>query len=114
MATLLERRGSLESLIHVNTPTPNPGHQAAIRLLLIEDNPDDAFLLRQLLRNAPIPFEIEEAPLLAAGLERLDPRRDRSGDERSLFARRKRDRYLSSVGGPSCAHTDHRAEWSPR
>jgi len=42
----------------VNTPTPIPGHQAAIRLLLIEDNPDDALLFRQLLRHAPIPFEI--------------------------------------------------------
>jgi sigma-B regulation protein RsbU (phosphoserine phosphatase) len=71
-ARLLEHGALSESLIYVNTPTPNPGNQAAIRLLLIEDNPDDAFLLRELLRGAPVPFEIEETPWLAAGLERLN------------------------------------------
>jgi sigma-B regulation protein RsbU (phosphoserine phosphatase) len=70
-APLLERGPLLESLIDVNTPTPIPGSQAALRLLLIEDNPDDALLFRQLLRHAPIPFEIEEAPRIAEGLERL-------------------------------------------
>ena len=71
-APLLEHAALLESLIHVKIPTPIPGSLAAIRLLLIEDNPDDALLLRQLLRNAPIPFEIEEAARLAGGLELLN------------------------------------------
>jgi len=39
---------------------------------LVEDNPDDAFLLRELLRDAPIRFIIEDTPFLSKALERLN------------------------------------------
>jgi len=68
----LEQTAYQESLIRVNTPTPFPASQQSIRLLLVEDNPDDAFLLRELLRDAPIPFVIEETSWLSAALDRLN------------------------------------------
>ena len=42
------------------------------RVLLIEDNPGDARLIREMLAEVPgAPFEIECAGRLAEGLERL-------------------------------------------
>ncbi|MDB6155840.1 MAG: putative sensor protein [Chthoniobacteraceae bacterium] len=46
--------------------------QAFIRVLLIEDNPGDVFLLSEMLRDAPIRFEIESVSRLSEALDRLD------------------------------------------
>ena len=45
---------------------------APTRILLIEDNPDDARLLRKMLIEARrFPFDLQHADRLSAGLERL-------------------------------------------
>jgi sigma-B regulation protein RsbU (phosphoserine phosphatase) len=43
-----------------------------IRVLLVEDNPGDAFLLTEMLEDAPIAFEISNVPRLSDALKRLD------------------------------------------
>lgn len=44
----------------------------AIRLLLIEDNPGDARLIEEILREAPVPVSLEHASSLKAGMQKLD------------------------------------------
>lgn len=51
---------------------PPPPSAEPIRLLLIEDNPGDAFLLSELLGEAPVPFTIEIVERMDRALERLD------------------------------------------
>lgn len=48
------------------TPSPPP-----IRVLLVEDNPGDVFLLTEILGEAPIPFEVEQCARLSDAVQRL-------------------------------------------
>ncbi len=67
---------------HTDTSQPDPGATAAgslfltdeaLRVLVVEDNPGDARLIREALRAAPagVRFAVEEAPRLAEALEQL-------------------------------------------
>lgn len=50
--------------------------QTHLRVLLVEDSPDDAFLLRRTLRDAsPVSFETDWVEDLASGVERLEQAR---------------------------------------
>lgn len=56
----------------MNTPSPNDAGTQPIRVLLVEDNPGDVFLLREMLGEAPIPFAVENVARMSEALERLD------------------------------------------
>ena len=51
--------------------TAKPSARLPIRLLLIEDDEDDVFLLRELLSQAAVAFAIESAGTIAAAVQRL-------------------------------------------
>jgi DNA-binding response OmpR family regulator len=61
------------------TATFHPGrssHQEAYRLLLIEDNPDDATLIQEILRDIPdIGFDIHWANQLKDGFQQMETNR---------------------------------------
>ena len=46
-------------------------HCTPIRLLLIEDDERDVFLLKELLAESSVPFEIETAPSMLHAIKRL-------------------------------------------
>jgi signal transduction histidine kinase len=48
------------------------GSEKTRKVLLIEDNPGDAYLIREMLQSAGTSFEMEWVEKLTAGLERLD------------------------------------------
>lgn len=52
-------------------PTSTPGPADSIRILLIEDNADEARRLRKLLENAPVEFQIIQVARLSTALKRL-------------------------------------------
>jgi PAS domain S-box-containing protein len=55
-----------------HAPEETPGEADPIRVLLVEDDPDDALLLRDALAEAEgRPFRVQHADRLAAGLTRL-------------------------------------------
>lgn len=55
----------------MDKPEQSPQPQL-IRLLIIEDDPNDAFLLKELLSESQTGFEIETADTMALALKRLD------------------------------------------
>ena len=60
------------SIAPVNQAPPNQSLPAPIRVLLVEDNAGDAFLLGELLADAPVTFAVETVERLATALQRLD------------------------------------------
>ncbi len=55
----------------MNQGPPDESPSAPIRILLIEDDPGDAFLLGELLSGAPVAFGLENVERLSTALERL-------------------------------------------
>src|SRR5690606_4850645 len=59
-------------LVHDREAPPGLMNEAAIRILLVEDNPGDARLLRELLRDADsLAFEMTHVQRLADGIARV-------------------------------------------
>jgi len=55
------------------TPGPSPGELAPlIRVLLVEDDPGDAFLVGELFDEAHAPVSVEVVADLSSALDRLD------------------------------------------
>jgi len=65
---------AISTVPSVRLPRPRPTARKPIRVLLIEDNQSDVFLVSRMLRDAARDdcFDISDVPRLAEALEKLD------------------------------------------